>query len=307
MLALKRSFRTQVALQGSARGAFVFVNAILATVLSAQTAMPSADPPFPDTAELMAHVAKEQKKIESLLSQYTFKDKTTVYALDKNGNVRSQHTDTYYITPTTYEFFILHVSHNGKAVSQNNLEEQEKKIEKTLKEDERKERRNEAIHPKDRMLFADIMAQSTFRPLCWEKRNGLSTVVYSFEPKSNSRPRGKLTERIARDLRGKMWISPDEKEIVRIEFTSISSLSLGLLGNVKGFQGFTEQRKFHGELWMPIRQEYVAQGRELFKGFRIRQVDEFSDYLKATTDVFQQIHAPNENAGDKTLVPEVKP
>ena len=78
----------------------------------------------------------------------------------------------------------------------------------------------------------------------------------------------------------------------RIEFTSVSSLSLGLLGNVKGFQGVTEQRKFHGELWMPIRQEYVGQGRELFKGFRIRQVDEFSDYLKATTDVFQQIHTP---------------
>ena len=104
-----------------------------------------------------------------------------------------------------------------------------------------------------------------------------------------------------------MWISPDEKEIVRIEFTSVSSLSLGLLSNVKGFQGFTEQRKFHGELWMPIRQEYVAQGRELFKGFRIRQVDEFSDYRKATTDVLQQIHTPNESAGGKALVPEVKP
>jgi len=307
MLVLKRCFRTQVVVQGSVRGAFGFVSAILATVLSAQTASPSADPPFPDTAELVAHVAQDQKKIESLLSQYTFKDKTTVYALDKNGNVRSRHTDTYYITPTAYEFFTLHVSHDGKAVSPSNLEEQEKKIEKRMKEDERKEQRNESIHPKDQMLFADIIAQSTFRPLSWEKSNGLSTVVYSFEPKSTSRPRGKLPERIARDLRGKMWISPDEKEIVRIEFTSVSSLSLGLLGNVKGFQGFTEQRKFHGELWMPIRQEYVAQGRELFKGFRIRQVDEFSDYLKATADVFQQIHAPNESAGDKTVMPEGKP
>ena len=94
MLALKRCFRTQVVV----RGAFSLgLSAILATVLRAQTALPSADPPFPDTADLVAHVAQDQKKIESLLSQYTFKDKTTVYALDKNGNVRRQHTDTYYI------------------------------------------------------------------------------------------------------------------------------------------------------------------------------------------------------------------
>jgi len=54
---------------------------------------------------------------------------------------------------------------------------------------------------------------------------------------------------------------------------------------------------------MPIRQEYVAEGRELLKRFRIRQVDEFSDYLKATTDVFQQIHTPNASAGDSTQQP----
>jgi hypothetical protein len=54
---------------------------------------------------------------------------------------------------------------------------------------------------------------------------------------------------------------------------------------------------------MPISQEYVAEGRELFKGFRIRQVDEFSEYLKASIDVFQQIHTPNASAGDSSHPP----
>jgi len=96
-----------------------------------------------------------------------------------------------------------------------------------------------------------------------------------------------------------MWISPDEKEVVRIEFASVSSLGMGLLGKVKGFQGFTEQQKFHGGIWMPTRQEYVANGRQLLTGFRIREVDEYSDYLKATTDVFQQVHAPAAGNGVK--------
>jgi hypothetical protein len=92
-----------------------------------------------------------------------------------------------------------------------------------------------------------------------------------------------------------MWISPDDAEIARMELPSVSSLSLGLglLGSVKSFTGFIEQQRVHDEIWLPSHQEFVAHGRQVVTGFRIRQVDEFSDYLKATTDVFQQVRSPN--------------
>jgi hypothetical protein len=293
---LRFSCRFSFLARGAARSAAAFgISAVLAAGLAAQSSTPRTDDePFPDTEKLMAQVAKDQKKIESILSQYTFTDKTTVYTLDKNGKVRNQHTDTYYITPNAYEFFTLHVNHDGKALSQHDIEEQEKKIEKRMKEDERNAQKNEEVHPKDQMLFADIIARSKFTPVRWEEIHGLRTIVYAFEPKSASLPKGSLNDRIAGDLRGKMWISPEEQEIVRIEFASVSSLSLGMgfLGNVKGFEGYTEQQKIHGEIWMPTRQEFVARGRQLISGFHICQVDEFSDYLKATTDVFQQVHLP---------------
>ena len=88
-----------------------------------------------------------------------------------------------------------------------------------------------------------------------------------------------------------MWIDPDNKEVVRIEFSSVSSLSFGLFGNVKGFHGVTELHSVNGDLWCPTRQEYFANGRELFSGLRIRQVSEYSDYVKATTDAVQQARA----------------
>jgi hypothetical protein len=289
----KNNYRFSFCMYGAARNAIAFgISAIFMATLAAQSSTPRpTDDPFPDTAELMAQVQKDQKKIESILSQYTFTDKTTIYTLDKNGKVRNQHVDTYYITPTAYEFFSLHVNHDGKALPRHEIEGQEKKIEKQIKEDDRKAQKNE-VHPKDQLLFANIIAQSKFVPVRWEEIHGLRTIVYAFEPKSTARPKGSLADRIAGDLKGKMWINPEEQEIVRIEFTSVSSLGLGLLGNVKGFQGYTEQDKVHGEIWMPTRQEYVAAGRQLISGFHIRQVDEYSDYLKATTDVFQQIHSP---------------
>jgi hypothetical protein len=101
----------------------VIVEAVFGTLLVVQ--LVAQAPPFhslrpsvPDTGRLITRVAQHQKDVEALLTQYTFTDKTTIYTLDKAGSVRSQHTDTYYITPTPYEVFTLHISHDGKPTSQ---------------------------------------------------------------------------------------------------------------------------------------------------------------------------------------------
>ena len=276
----------------------VFAAPVVAQVHSSQP----AQPPFPDTGSLVSRVAKHQKDVEALLTQYTFTDKTTLYTLDKAGTVRSQHTDTYYITPTPYEVFTMHISHDGKAMSQDNLEKQEKEIERKLQNYERKAQKNPNVRPKDALLFGDIIGKSHFSPLRWADVAGIPTVVYSFEPKSQPSRHGSSDEKIASDLKGTMWVEPEAAEIVRMEFNSVSPLGLGFLVNVKSFQGFVEQQRVSGDVWLPKRQDFVAQGREIVKGFRIRQVSEFGDYLKATTDVFQQVHAPNAVAGDDAKV-----
>jgi hypothetical protein len=290
MWVLSRIFDHSVCLQQKVRAAMIFIaSAFLAGMVFAQnhdtTSAPAA---FPNTDDFMRQVAEHQKLVESVLRQYTFTEKTTDYLLDKEGNVRKQHTDTYYVTPTSYEFFTLHVSHDGKPVSQGDTEGQIKKMEQRMKEDERKAQRNETIHPQGQMILADIITRSNFTPIRREQMNGLETIAYSFEPRATSRSQGNLVERISGDLKGTMWVNPDEKAVVRVEFASVSSLSFGLLGTVKGFHGVTERQKMLGDLWCPTRQEYFANGRELFKGLRIRQVSEYSDYLKATTDVVQQ-------------------
>lgn len=282
---------------------FIFVfAAVLVAPVGAQSPSSSSQRPFLDTDLLISRVAEHQKDVEALLTQYTFTDKTTLYMLGKAGSVRSQHTDIYYITPTPYEVFTLHISHDGKPISQSNIERQEKEIEHKLTNYERKAQKNPGARPKDTLLFGDIIAKSQFNPLRWEDVNRTATVVYSFAPKTQPARHGSTDEKIASDMKGTMWVNPEAAEIVRMEFVSVSPLGMNFLVNVKSFQGFVEQQKMSGEIWLPKRQDFVAQGREIVKGFRIRQVSEFSDYLKATTDVFQQVHTPNAVAGDGAKV-----
>src|SRR4051812_5937666 len=66
-------------------------------------------PPFPDTGLLMPRVAEHQHQIEKLFNQFTFTQTITVYILDKNGGVREQHADVYYVTPTPHDVFALHI------------------------------------------------------------------------------------------------------------------------------------------------------------------------------------------------------
>lgn len=50
-------------------------------------------------------------------------------------------------------------------------------------------------------------------------------IVYAFEPKSPPSSGGDLNGRIAGDMKGKMWINPEEAEVVRMEFASAASLN----------------------------------------------------------------------------------
>ena len=261
---------------------------------------------FPDTDQLIQHVVQNQKEVESLLNAYTFTDTQTVYMLDKKGQVRSQHTDTYYLTPTPYECFAIHVARDGKPVSEADLKKQQSEIERKLREYEKKAEKPSGVHPKNNLLFADIVVKSRFTPSRWDQVNGKRVVVYGFEPKAAPRRKGDLTTRIAEDLKGRMWIAPDDAQILRVEFSNVSPLTFGygFLGNAKSFEGYVEQRKVHDEVWLPMHQEFVAEGRQLIQGFRIRQVDEFSEYLKATTDVFQQIRPPQTAVQGTAEVPQ---
>ena len=206
---------------------------------------------------MLSLVTQRQEESQSQFKTYLFKDDATVYTLDKKGQLRHQRTETCYLRPSEQELFALHFGDNRKPTE---------------------------------VLFTDILGKSRLTPLRWESRKEQRVIVYAFEPKSLLKDHGNLGSRIAGNLKGTVWVSPADGGIVRMEFRSVSALSLGFLGSVKALDGFVEmQRTDHG-VWLPFHQEFVVQGKNVVlfvtgirysRSFRIRKVDELSSYQES--------------------------
>jgi len=203
---------------------------------------------------MLSLITQRQEDIQFQFKTYLFKDDATVYTLDRKGQLRHQRTETCYLRPSEQELFALHVGDNHKPTE---------------------------------VLFSDILRKSRLTPLRWESREEQRVIVYAFEPKSLLKDHGNLGSRIAGNLKGTVWVSPSDGGIVRMEFQSVSALSLGFLGSVKALDGLVEMQRTEDGVWLPLHQEFVVQGKNavLFvtgirysRGFRIRKVDELSSY-----------------------------
>ena len=279
---------------------------VCAALFGVQNQPQAPQPPFPDTQKLLARVAQHQRESESLRDQYVFTAKVTECTLDKQGKVVGQHADIYNMLPTPYEYLARHVSHDGKPVSEDELRKQDKRLYRKMQEDERQARqKGDSWHAKGEIRLADVIANSSFTPLRWEGIQGTRAIVYALEPKFPSKRSGGLAERVLADTKGKMWISPEEEEVVHAELDNVSSLSVGPLGlvRVKSFHEIFDQQKVRGEIWFPARIELEAEGRKLIQGFRLRQATEWSDYRKATTEVVQHILSPGTVSGGTVSKP----
>jgi len=212
-------------MRGTTRAATAIFCALLvgAAMLSPQQFSGQQVPnPFPSGESMLSLITQRQEDIQSQFKTYLFKDDATVYTLDKEGQLRHQRTETCYLRPSERELFALHMGDKHQPIE---------------------------------VRFTDILGKSRLTPLRWENRNEQRVIVYAFEPKSLPKDNGGPGSRIAGNLKGTVWVNPADGGIVRIEFQSVSALSLGFLESLKALDGFVEMHRTEQGVWLPLHQE----------------------------------------------------
>ena len=225
----------------------------------------NAAAPLPEPGNFIAEFKKTLRSDEELLRQYTYTETET------RSGPRKTEVKVYEVLPAS----------NGRPANRRLISKNGVAV--TPKDEKVKNRDIQ----KDERVRDEVFQMYDVAMLGRETMDGYTTIALSFKARPGYKPISKEAE-FLRHVAGRVWVEEHEHQLVRIEaeVSDPISFGFGLLGKIQKGSHFTAGRKkINGEIWLPSRFEMEAAARVLFKGVRLHEIHEFSDYLKfgATT------------------------
>ena len=254
----------------------------------------TSDPSLPDQKTFMEDFRKTLHSDTTLLRQYTYTEKETEITLDSKGNTKKTETNVYHVVNGAEEWqtYRRRIIKKGVPLTEKELEkadrEEQQRIDKETRKraswSEAKRREEKAKAEKEeREDIEDVFGMFDFQLIRREAVGGASTMLVTYNPKPNYKPKtsdGKMLQHLA----GRAWIAEDDHELVKLEAEVINPISIGagLLAKLqKGSKLVFERRRINGEIWLPVREEILLNGRLLLlKGVNFRAVVEYSEHKK---------------------------
>ena len=269
--------------------------------------------PLPDLAELMKAIEANQEKVEDMVDHYTFRE-TVVERKDNDGHVTEGDTKVYEVTPVYGTPVRKLVSVNGKPLSQDDREKEDRRVQKAVEEivkkhekEEKREKKKEEAKSRgekgdeddDDLTLLDFLRISEITSVRREVFRDHEVIAFDFEPRKGFKPKNR-GESLVNKLAGTMWADEDAKQIVRAEARLVDSFKIGggLLASVSPATAVVfEQEKIGDEIWLPSYNEVNLSARLfLFAKLKLNFVSRFSDYKKYQIDDKYELGKPTEAA-----------
>jgi hypothetical protein len=259
------------------------------------------DKPLPELDSFLQGVRKKLRSDRVLLSQYTYNEKVTIQHLDGRDKVKSSEIRVYEVYPSpekrqTYRRLILK---DGKSLSPNELQEQEKKQRQRALERARKVESEGASERQERLAreaeerrredegIAEAIRMYDIRIVDRELIDGQPVIQLTFRPRPGFKPQTEAGK-IMRKFSGRAWFGESDQELVRIEMETLEdySIGFGILARLnKGAKVTAQRHRVNNEIWLPASSFFSGNLRLLmFKSIRANVTSEVYDYKKFTVD-----------------------
>lgn len=273
------------------------IRIILLIALSAIPIRSESAPPLPDREAFLQQVKTHLRSDRLLMSRYTYTEKTIEKQLDKNGNIRKTEEEIYEVYPSVEENrgYRRLIARNGKPLSAEELEKQDRKQDRILrermqkrekespKEKEKRLRREEEEREKEDRLIEELFRLYDIRMVGRETMEGHSVISLDFRPRPDARP-ASSEARMLMKIGGRAWFSESEFELVRLDVELLDNISvgLGMLAQLKkGAQAGFRRCKINDEIWLPAEARFTGKARILLlKGIHIDSRSQYSDFRK---------------------------
>lgn len=271
----------------------VILLAILAVCLQAGAGDPPQARP-PDAAEIVRRSVEQDRLNFRRANDYSYIQHTEQREFDDRGRVKKVESRTYdviVIDGVPYEKLI---ARDGRPLSRADARREQEKLDRELerrrKEDEgaRERRRREAEkrHEQSREFAREIPEAFTFRLAGEEMVEGRPVWVIEAEPKPGYRGRARRADLLTK-FRGRLWIDQADSQWVRVEAETIAPVRFGwILARLDpGAKMVFEQRRVHGEVWLPSHASMQLSARlALVKKLRGEVEVFWRDYRKFSTE-----------------------
>lgn len=238
----------------------------LAVVCLVVAAAAAQDAPLPEQGPFLAVVRENLANSTRVQGKYAYKERATELHRNPFGRIGTGGIVVSQIRPT-----------GEPGVFTRTLLEREGKPVPNAKP-ERIERRR---RPSNRSSIEDAAAALTFTLVRRERVDGRDQIVVAFEGDPRAQPETR-EGRLAKVLKGHIWIDEQAREVVRAEATVVDDVSYGL-GMVvrlrKGAQVALTRAPVDGQVWMVTGVRFTGEGRAMiFRKLTVNHVIEWFDY-----------------------------
>jgi hypothetical protein len=226
--------------------------------------------PLPDISTLLKEVKQNEDEIDLLLEKYTYTQSITKREIDQQGQLREKETETYELTFYRGNRIRRLTAKNGKPLSANEEADESKRIEKRIREIEKKEAEKERKSQKERenaqengetedsgrdqrISIADVLRASKLVNPRRERFRGRDVIVFDFEPLPGYKPQ-KNYEKLFGKMAGAIWIDASDRQVARVEARLVEAYKIGggLLASLREGASFVlEQDRVNNEIWLP--------------------------------------------------------
>ncbi len=253
--------------------------------------------PLPDIPALFRDVQANEERVEAILDDYSYTQKTVQRELGNNGILKDKESETVQLS--FYKGYRIRrvIEKNGKPLSEKQQASEDRDVEKRVEEIEKRIRKDEERPAKGapdansrRISIAEVLRASNLVNPRRERLKGRDVIVFDFEPNpafdyKNAQSILKFFGKTA----GVIWVDADKKQVIRVEAVLADSFKVGggLLFKIKEGASFEQQNELvNDEIWLPsVTSINLSAKAFLLKGINLNVLVKSSNYRKFSTEV----------------------
>lgn len=254
---------------------------------------------LPDLDSFLDNIQKNLLSDDLLQSQYTFSMMQTKFEPDGDGSLQAAEVNEYEVYPLLDNEYTYRrqVSKNGKPLSDEEIEKQDREHDNKLKKLQEKldkegisleayQFRMEAIQlKKEERIIGELPLIYDISILGREILDGWNAIILEIHPRPEYEPYSKETKILSK-FAGKVWFCEQDYQLMKAEVELVKDLTSGwgLFARLhKGTKIFYSRRYINDEIWLPSEVRFVGTARVLLlKKIRFNTLNEFSNYRKFT-------------------------